>query len=166
MTSSIYTRTSIRKFKDKEVEEEKILEVLKAGMQAPSACNQQPWLFYVVTNKEIINKLAYASPYGHFASKAPLIVVACYKEEGLPAPMFAEIDMSICMENMWLRVDELGLGATWIGIAPLEDRMKDVHDILNLDDNIKVFSLFPIGYPDEDRKQQDRFDSSRIINIK
>lgn len=164
--SSIYTRTSIRKFKDKKVEEEKILEILKAGMQAPSACNEQPWLFYVVTNKELINKLAYASPYGHFASKAPCIIVACYKLEGLPAPMFAQIDMSICMENMWLKTDELGLGGTWIGIAPLEDRMKEVHDILNLKDDTKVFSLFPIGYPLETRTQENRFDKTRITYIK
>lgn len=164
--SSIYTRVSIRKFLDKDVEEEKIREIIKAGMQAPSACNEQPWLFYVVTNKEIINKLAYASPYGHFASNAPCIIVPCYKEEGLPAPMFAQIDMSICMENMWLKTDELNLGGTWIGIAPLEDRMKDVHDILGLDDDIKVFSLFPIGYPSETRKQENRFDESRITYIK
>lgn len=164
--SSIYHRTSIRKFLDKEVEEEKILEILKAGMQAPSACNEQPWLFYVVTNKDIINKLAYASPYGHFASKAPVIIVSCYKEKGLPAPMFAQIDMSICNENMWLKTDELGLGGTWIGIAPLEDRMKEVHDILILDDQIKVFSLFALGYPDEEKVQQDRFDKNKIFYIK
>lgn len=159
-------RTSIRKFKDQEVEESKILEILEAGMRAPSACNEQPWLFYVVTNKEIIDKLANASPYGHFASKAPVIIVACYKEEGLPAPMFAQIDMSICMENMWLKTDEIGLGGTWIGIAPLEDRMKAVSDILNLDDDIKVFSLFPIGYPAEGKAQEDRFDPNRIKYVK
>lgn len=164
--SSIYTRVSIRDFIDKEVEEEKILEILKAGMQAPSACDQRPWLFYVVTNKELIDKLANASPYGHFASKAPVIIVPCYKEEGLPAPMFSQIDMSICAENMWLKTDELGLGGTWIGIAPLEDRMVAVHDILNLENNIKVFSLFPIGYPLRKKEQEDRFDTSRIKYIK
>ena len=31
---------------DKPVEKEKIMQILKAGMQAPSACNQQPWEFY------------------------------------------------------------------------------------------------------------------------
>lgn len=42
----------IRKYKNQPVEKEKILRILKAGMQSPSACNQQPWEFYVVTNKE------------------------------------------------------------------------------------------------------------------
>ena len=51
---NIFHRVSIRKYEDKPVEKEKILQILKAGMQAPSACNQQPWEFYVVTDKENI----------------------------------------------------------------------------------------------------------------
>ena len=52
--NSIFHRISVRKYEDKPVEKEKIMEILKAGMQAPSACNQQPWEFYVVTEKEKI----------------------------------------------------------------------------------------------------------------
>lgn len=51
---NIFHRVSIRKYEDKPVEKEKILQILKAGMQAPSARNQQPWEFYVVTDKEKI----------------------------------------------------------------------------------------------------------------
>ena len=47
-------RVSIRKYQERPVENEKILQILKAGMQAPSACNQQPWEFYVVTDKETL----------------------------------------------------------------------------------------------------------------
>ena len=50
--NSIFHRISVRKYEDKPVEKEKIMEILKAGMQAPSACNQEPWEFYVVTDKE------------------------------------------------------------------------------------------------------------------
>ena len=48
----IYSRVSIRKYQDRPVEKEKTFAILKAAMQAPSAANQQPWEFYVVTNKE------------------------------------------------------------------------------------------------------------------
>ena len=44
--SSIYHRISVRKFMDREVEREKLEELLRAGMQAPSAGDQQPWEFY------------------------------------------------------------------------------------------------------------------------
>lgn len=50
--NSIFHHVSIRKYKNQPVEKEKIPWILKAGMQSPSAWNQQPWEFYVVTNKE------------------------------------------------------------------------------------------------------------------
>ena len=43
--NSIFHRISVRKYEDRPVEKEKIMEILRAGMQAPSACNQQPWEF-------------------------------------------------------------------------------------------------------------------------
>lgn len=61
--NNIYHRVSIRKYKDCPVEKDKLLQILKAGMQAPNACNQQPWEFYVVTDKETIQKLSQITPY-------------------------------------------------------------------------------------------------------
>ena len=43
--NSIFKRRSIRKYLDKEVEQEKVDLLLKAAMNAPSAGNQQPWEF-------------------------------------------------------------------------------------------------------------------------
>lgn len=157
-----FHRVSIRKYEDKPVEKEKILQILKAGMQAPSACNQQPWEFYVVTDKEKILELSKATPYSGCAAGAPVVIVPVYRKEGLPVQDMAQIDMSIAQENIWLETDALGLGGVWIGIAPLKDRMALVHDILKLPENVEVFSLFALGYPAESRKQQDRFDKSRI----
>lgn len=159
---NIFHRVSIRKYEDKPVEKEKILQILKAGMQAPSACNQQPWEFYVVTDKEKILELSKATPYSGCAAGAPVVIVPVYRKEGLPVQDMAQIDMSIAQENIWLETDALGLGSVWIGIAPLKDRMALVHDILKLPENVEVFSLFALGYPAESRMQQDRFDKSRI----
>ena len=73
--NSIFHRISVRKYEDKPVEKEKIMEILKAGMQAPSACNQQPWEFYVVTDKEKIQKLSKVTPYTGCAAGAPAVIV-------------------------------------------------------------------------------------------
>ena len=81
---NIFHRVSIRKYEDKPVEKEKILQILKAGMQAPSACNQQPWEFYVVTDKEKILELSKATPYSGCAAGAPVVIVPVYRKEGLP----------------------------------------------------------------------------------
>lgn len=45
---TIFKRKSVRTFLDKKVEKEKIDQILKAAMAAPSAKNEQPWEFYVV----------------------------------------------------------------------------------------------------------------------
>ena len=55
---AIYTRKSIRKFKDELVPKEDILKMLEAATQAPSPKHQQNWNFVVLTNREIINKMA------------------------------------------------------------------------------------------------------------
>ena len=103
--NSIFHRISVRKFEDRPVEKEKIVQVLKAGMQAPSACNQQPWEFYVVTDKEKIQELSTATPYSKCAAGAPVVIVPVYRTEGLVAPSYAEIDLSIAQQNIWLETD-------------------------------------------------------------
>lgn len=69
---------------------------------------------------------------------------------------------SIAQENIWLETDSLGLGGVWLGIAPQPNRMQKVAEILDLPDNLEVFSIFALGYPAETRQQGDRFDESRI----
>ena len=76
--SSIYQRVSIRKYQDKPVEKEKTLAILRAAMQAPSAGNQQPWEFYVVTDKAKLEALSQVSPYAGMTKDAPVAIAAAY----------------------------------------------------------------------------------------
>ena len=160
--NSIFHRISVRKYQDKPVEREKIEAILRAAMQAPSAGNQQPWAFYVVTNREKLEALSKVHPYAGMVKAAPAAIVSAYKKECW-MPEFAQIDLSIAMENLWLETDAQGLGGVWLGIAPLEDRMKAVEEILDIPDTLRAFAIFPFGYPAEERKQQDRFDQERIF---
>ena len=104
--------------------------------------------------------------YAGCAAGAPVLIVPVYRKEGLWAPDYAQIDMSIAQENIWLETDSLGLGGVWLGIAPDRERMDKVAGILDLPDNVEAFSIFVLGYPAEERKQQDRFDESRIHFVK
>ena len=160
----IFHRTSIRKYKKEPVEKAKIEKMLKAAMAAPSARNQQPWFFYVVTNPTVMDALLSTSPYVTFAKGAPLMFVPCYKKD-LPSKAFADIDMSACVENLLLEADHLGLGCTWCGISPNVERMENVRKVLDIPEHLNDFALIPCGYPDEEKIQQDRYDTSRIIYI-
>ena len=59
----IMTRTSIRAYRDCPVGADTVELLLRAAMAAPSACNQQPWEFFVVTNREVIEQLSKATPF-------------------------------------------------------------------------------------------------------
>jgi len=56
----IYKRHSVRKFKEEEVPNEDIREIIKAACQAPSGKNRQNWHFVVVKNKDVIEKMGKA----------------------------------------------------------------------------------------------------------
>lgn len=158
----IFSRISVRRYTDQPVEREKLNAILKAAMQAPSAGDQRPWEFYVVTTPETIEKLAKISPYAGCAAGAGTVIVPCYRLEGINFPAFAEIDLAIACENLWLETTAQGLGTVMLGVAPDEDRMEAVKAILKIPDGLRAFAIFPIGYPAETREQKDRFDAYRI----
>lgn len=158
----IYKRISIRKYEDKPVEKDKIEKILRAAMAAPSAGNQQPWEFYVVTDREKIKALSECSPYSGCAANAPVVLVPCYRTEGLMFPEFDTIDLSIATENAWLEITSLGLGGVWLAVAPVKDRVKKVKKTLDIPDSLVPFALLPFGYPAENRPQQDRYDETRV----
>ena len=159
--SSLFHRISVRRFENRPVEREKTEAMLRAAMQAPSTANQQPWEFYVVTDRKTLRRLSAVTPFAGPAAEAPSLIVSAYRTD-CHLPDWAQIDLAIAMENLWLAADELGLGGVWLGIAPLEERMKAVEELLGMPENLRAFALFPYGYHAEARPQPDRFDPARI----
>jgi nitroreductase len=164
--NEIFTRVSIRKYENRPVEPEKIEKILRAAMQAPSTGNQQPWEFYVVTDRATIEKLSKVHQYAGCAAGAPVVIVPCYRTKDLWVPEWAQIDLSIATENLWLETTAQGLGGVWMGIAPQEDRMQAVEEILGMPGDLRAFAIFPLGYPAESRPQEDRWDPSRIHYVR
>ncbi len=163
--NTIFTRTSVRKYLNKPVEEDKIMTILKAGLQAPSACNQQPWEFFVVTNKAKLEELSAMSPYSAMVKDAPAAIV-CGMHTDCMVPDMACQDCSIAMENIWLETTDQGLGGVWLGTYPDEERMEKVRKILLLPDNLKAFAVFPLGYPDGPVTPKVRDDETKIHWVK
>ncbi len=161
---TIFQRTSIRQFEDKEVEQEKIDQLLHAAMQAPTAGNQQPWVFYVVKDKAVLEQLSKASPYAGCTKNAPMAIVIGYKS-AVMFPELCEIDCAIATENIWLEAEALGLGTVMLAVAPYEERMKPVESALNLPEDIHAFTILPIGYPVKKSAQQDRYDEKKVFCI-
>ncbi len=159
---SIFERVSVREFTDQKVEREKLIEVLRAAMQAPSAVNQQPWEFLVVDyNEEIFNKLYEQGGFARSMKTAQALLVLYYKND-VSHPQYVLEDMGACTQNALLRITELGLGGVWMGVAPVEKRIQMVNDLVGERENLTPFCLIAVGYPKEKRDQTSRFDRSRI----
>jgi len=160
---TIFFRRSIRNYKDKKVESEKIERLLRAAMQAPSAGNQQPWEFIVVQDKDNLKRLSNMSPYSKLISDAPLALVLLANKDRMKYPENWEQDMGAAAQNILLEAVELELGAVWLGVAPIEDRVKYIKDIFRLKENVSPYCVIAIGYPDgQENKFIDRFDKTRI----
>jgi len=144
----ITNRRSIRSYKSDKIEDEKLDYILQAFRKAPSAKNLQPWKLVIVKNKNKREDLAIACNNQSFISEAPIIIVACAKEEEAYGVMGGylnsyPIDIAIAMEHLILAATEQGLGTCWIG-AFKENLVKG---ILGVPENIRVVALTPVGYP-------------------
>ena len=81
-------------------------------------------------------------------------------------PRFSHIDMAAAQQNIWLEATYLGLGGVWFGIAPYEENMKKVEEILEMPANLRAFSLFAVGYPNERKLHADRFEAERVHYVR
>jgi nitroreductase len=160
--NAIYKRRSIRKYTSKEVPDEKLLEFVKAGMNAPSAGNQQPWRFVIVTERSLLDKIPGVHPYAEMLKEAPAAILVC-GDLGLESHKGYWVqDCSACTENILLEIADQGFGGVWLGVYPREDRVEGLRKLFNIPENIVPLSLIAVGYPAEQKPPRNEFDKSRI----
>ena len=165
--STIFIRRSIRSFiKEKKVEPEKVDILLRAAMQAPSACNKQPWEFLILDDEKIIDSIAPIDKHYVLAAKAPLVIIVLGNEKttyrGENSLAWYPQDLSASIQNMLLQAVELGLGSVWIGTYPDEVRINGLKKHFNMPEHITPFAVIAIGYSEDKHKFVDRYDSSKI----
>lgn len=148
----IMTRASVRKYKPETVPDSTITAVLKAGMAAPTAANQQAWHFVVITDQVLKDSITDAFQWTKMVRDCAFAVVVCGDMDKLfdddrPDGGFWTLDCSAASENMLLAAHALGLGGVWCGIYPEEDRMTRLSSILNLPANLRPLNILAFGYP-------------------
>ncbi len=146
---AVKNRKSIRRYKDREVEKEKLDKILEVARLAPSAANRQQWKFLVVKSKETREKLVEAAHGQQMVAQAPVLVVACSTESEYVMPCGQPaytVNLSIAVSFMILEAQELELGTCWLG-AFSEDAFKE---ILEIPEDVRVVAAFTLGYADED----------------
>jgi nitroreductase len=159
---ALLTRRSVRRFSAEPVTEEQVNTMLCAAMHAPSACNQQPWHFILINNRELLDEIASVHPYAKMLQNAPLAVVVCADLTLETCRGYWVIDCSAAMENLLLAAHAQGLGGVWVGIHPVEDRVKEIGKLLGLPSFAITLGLAAIGHPLEPLPTVDRFKPERI----
>jgi len=159
---AILTRRSIRKYSNKNIPEEYYELLLKAAMHAPSARNRQPWHFIIISDRNILNKLAAVSPSWKMLETAASAIVVCGDLNLEDAESFIIQDCAAATQNILLAAHESGLGSVWLGVHPREDRLKPLIQILQIPGHVLPVSMVSLGKPDEDREQPDRYNIERI----
>lgn len=160
--NAILNRKSIRKYKDMKISDNIVEDLLRAAMQAPSAGNGQPWEFVVLRDKEVMKKITEIHPYSKMLLNADVAIVVCGDESKEIFKGYWVQDCSAATENILLTAEDKGLGAVWLGVYPIEDRVVALQKLLNLPESVRPLSIIPVGYPDEEKNAVDRFNKERI----
>lgn len=157
---NIMTRTSIRAYQDKVVEDEKVEKMLRAAMAAPTAGNKQPWRFVVIKDKSILTAISEKFRTMRMAANAPMAIVVCgdmndtFQGEGID---YWVQDASAATENLLLAAHSMGLGAVWCGITPLTERITTLKEMLQIPENIIPLNVIVVGYPSEEPTPKDKW---------
>lgn len=152
------SRRSIRNYKDKAIEPEKISLITSAGLMSPASKRSNPWEFIVVQNPEMLQELSKCRTMGsQFLAESPLGIVVI--ADTSKSDVWFE-DASIAATIMQLQAQDLDLGSCWIQVY---QRQKDetttaeayIRELLNIPDKYAVLNILSIGYPNEEKKPFD-----------
>ncbi|MDY6863431.1 MAG: nitroreductase [Thermodesulfobacteriota bacterium] len=147
MLNIIKSRRSIRKFSPKEVEEEKLKEIIEAGIWAPSGLNNQPWRVAIIKDKEIKKSLSLFTRYGRIIDSSSVCIVV-FLDNSASYNRVKDIQaVGAFLQNMLLAAHQLSLGSVWLGEI-LNNRDK-VEELLNVPEGYELMAVVALGYPAE-----------------
>ncbi len=156
-------RYSVRSYKSKPVEEEKLAMILDAARLAPTAGNRQPFQVIVIHTEGKQEELLKIYPQSWFV-KAPIILCVC----GIPDiawkrkfdnKQYYQVDAAIVMDYMILAATDLGLGTCFVAAFYPEV----AKEILSIPDNIEPILFTSLGYADDSPDIKERKSLDELI---
>jgi len=146
LKEAIYSRRSVRIFQDKEIELEKIHQIVDAAQWAPSACNKQGWRFVAVIDKRQKEKIVNQAGSSHLIKTAPVVIFVLYEKHLTENKASYVQSAAAAIQNLLLTAYNLGLGGSWItGLGNLEVIKKE----LKIPDTYEIIAGVILGYPKE-----------------
>ena len=159
---AIYKRRSIRKYTSDSIPDHIVEDIIKAGMNAPSAGNERPWHFLVIRKRELLEEITTIHPYSAMLKQAPVAILICADISLEKFKGFWVQDCSAAAQNMLLEIADRDLGSVWLGVYPIDERVKGIRKIFNLPEHVEPFAIIPVGKPAEEKPPKNEFDKERI----
>lgn len=175
LTKCINERRSIRKYKEHEIANEEIEELIKSAQMAPSWKNSQTARFFVAQSKEYKAKMVDALPDFNKdrARDASCVIVTAvvkgisgYTSEGESATHlghgFQCFDNGLAVENLCLKAYDMGYGTLIMGLY----NEKMVRDVFEIPENMDIVTVIAVGKADICPNAPQRMTLSEVLTIK
>ncbi|HEX7503269.1 MAG TPA: nitroreductase family protein [Acidobacteriota bacterium] len=167
---AIAGRRSIRQYREEQIKDGELKAILEAGLQAPSAHDDQSWHFSVIQNRELIDeisagckaemrkapvdwiaKLGEAEKYNIFYNAPTVIILAARKDAVAPLA-----DVCAAQQNMVIAAESLGIGSCWMGFAKFYFADAQRYKKIGIPDGYEVFYGLTLGYKPQGWKASSR----------
>lgn len=159
LVPGIKSRRSVREFRDREVSQETVEEVLEAGRWAPSGRNTEPWRFVVSKAQETRSELAAATSRKQIR-EAP-VTIAILRDLQAGYDQLKDLQaIGACVQNILLAAHGLGLGACWLGVT----KDAKAERILGVTEGQELMAIVALGHPVEKERDASRLPLECLVN--
>lgn len=156
--NEIFSRRSIRTYTNKEISDNDLQKIIKAGMNAPSARNLKPYEFIVVKDKNKLEQLSNTKNSAYFVKNSNTSIIVLGKE----VSDFWQQDLGATTQNMLLEATYLNIGSCWVGITPNSESENYIKDLFDIPKEIRVFNVISLGYSKEQKEKNNFYDESKV----
>lgn len=165
-------RRSIRRYKETEIDQKIIDEIMKVALTAPTAFGNKDVSFVVVRDKRIIRQIGECKTYGGSQiNGADTVIVVMVKTSNAGAAEFWIEDGSIASAYLLLAAEQYGLGCCWVHIRNRNGRVKtsdeEIRELLSISKDCTILNLVALGKKGETKKArtEEDLDYSNIRTI-
>ena len=161
---AIRTRRSIRKYKDQDVADDLIDQILTAGTWAPSGMDNQPWRFAVIRDKKLKSDIAKLAEQTKMLENAPVIIPVFFDHNAGYDNTKDIQTMGACLQNMLLAIHGLGLGGLWLG--EIRKNMDKVRVLCGAPEKYELMAVIVLGYSAQKAVKGKRKDLEDVVFLR
>ncbi len=144
-------------FTDAKIPRDDLRKIVQAGIQAPSACNEQVVSFVIVDDPALLRRIAEIVDRPVCATAKAIIACVADPRSVFQDISFAVEDCSAAAENMLLAITALGYASVWLdGVLRFNRVAERVGDLLGVPREKTIRILLPLGVPAEPGKQKEK----------